>query len=173
MKYPLLLPTLGHGSTDIFDTPKLTLISHSIGFISIKFLPIFYKKFLLISCSIIHIKRDMPLVLSCLMHTIWLKYPIISKLYLSFFHTPLHYIRAYYQTPKKFFKKLFLGISSSLIISYGLHKNYDILIEKYIDPLWWIAPVISHIFISEFLIFQKYSVIKRNLAIPIKVITLA
>ena len=172
MKYPLLLPTLGHGSTDLFDKPRLTLITHSIGFISIKFLPIFYKKLLLILSSIIHMKRDMPLFLSCLMHTIWLKYPIISKLYLSFFHTPLHYIRAYYQTPKKFLKKLFIGIFSSLIISYSLDKKYDILIEKYMGTLWWVAPVISHIFISEFLIFQKYSVVKRNLAIPIKVITI-
>jgi len=172
MKYPLLLPTLGHGSTDLFDKPKLTLITHSIGFISIKFLPIFYKKLLLIASSIIHMKRDMPLFLCCLMHTIWLKYPIISKLYLSFFHTPLHYIRAYYQTPKIFLKKLFIGIFSSLIISYSLDKKYDILIEKFMGTLWWIAPVISHIFISEFLIFQKYSVVKRNLAIPIKVITI-
>ena len=172
MKYPLLLPTLGHGSTDIFDKPLLTVITYSTGFITVKFLPIFYKKLLLIASSIFHMKRDMPLLLSCLMHSIWLKYPIVSKLYLSFFHTPLHYIRIYYQTPNKFFIKFFIGILSSFILSYGLDNNYDILIEKYLGSLWWIAPIISHIFISELLIYQKHLLIKQNLAIPIKVITI-
>lgn len=172
MKYPLLIPTLGHGSTDLIDKPKLTLILHSCGLISVKFTPIFLRKFILLTSSIIHMKRDMPLIFSSIMHFAWLKFPILAKTYLSFIHTPIHYIRSYYQTPKNFKLKFFIGILSSLFLAYGLENKYDIIIEKYLGKFWWVSPIFVHILISEYLIYQRGLRVKQILTIPIKVITI-
>ena len=105
MKYPLLIPTIGHGITDLIEVPKESLIIHIFGFSCISYISSFWKKTFLIISSIFHMKRDMPLHYSCLMHGIWLKYPIISKLYLSLYHTPLHYLRIYFYNPKNLLKK--------------------------------------------------------------------
>jgi hypothetical protein len=172
MKYPLLLPTLSHGSTDLIDSPKLTLISHSIGFLTIKFIPICFRKGLLLISSIIHMKRDMSLFNSFLMHILWLKIPILSKIYLSFYHTPLHYIRSYYYNPQLFLNKIIISLFTTFFINFSLNNNFHLLLENYFGKLWWISPVIIHIIISEILIHQKHLIIKQNLTIPIKAITI-
>jgi len=163
MKYPLLFPTIGHGTTDLIDNPKLTLLLHSGGLLTIKFIPIYIKKFILITSSIFHIKRDMPLYLSIFLHILWLKFPILSKTYLSFIHTPIHYIRSYYLTPKKFKFKFIIGVLSSICLTYGIEKNFDINIEKYLGKFWWISPILIHIFITEYIIYNNsLNLNKRN-----------
>jgi len=150
-KYPLLIPTIGHGSTDLITNPSFTLSTHFFSFLLIKFIPPFSKKIILISSSIKHISNDINIYNSLLLHGIWLKYPITSKLYLSCIHTPLHYIRFYKNNNNnnKFYKQCLLAIFTTGILYYGLINNYDIKVENIFGELWWVAPVFSHIYINE------------------------
>ena len=163
IKYPLLLPTVGHGSTDLILNPPLTISSHLFSLGIIKFIPELQKKLLLLTFSIYHISKDIKLIPSFFLHSIWLKYPICSKLYLSFYHTPIHYKNCYKYNNKKIFKyQISLALLTTIFIQYSLNKNYDKYIENILGTYWWIAPVIAHIFVNEYLKLQKHLIKEQN-----------
>lgn len=163
IKYPLLLPTVAHGSTDLILNPPLTITSHLFCLSIIKFIPELQKKLLLLTCSIYHVSKDIKLIPSFLLHSIWLKYPIWAKLYLSFYHTPIHYKNCYKYNNKKIFKyQISTALLTTIFIQYSLNKNYDKYIENKLGTYWWIAPVIAHIFVNEYLKLQKHSIKEQN-----------
>ena len=171
IKYPLLLPTIGHGSTDLILNPPVTLLTHLFCLTFVKFIPEIPKKLLLLTSSIYHISKDIKFIPSFLLHSIWLKYPICSKLYLSFYHTPLHYKKCYQDNNKKIFKyQISTALLTTIFIQYSLNKNYDKYIQNKLGTYWWIAPVIGHIFVNEYLKLQKHLIKEQNLAKLLKVI---
>ena len=60
IKYPLLIPIIGHGATDFIDLPKQTLIYNFLSGLLVYNLNIFQRKTLLISSSVFHIAQDIP-----------------------------------------------------------------------------------------------------------------
>tara|TARA_B100000902_G_C27264197_1_gene892533 strand:+ start:1043 stop:1582 length:540 start_codon:yes stop_codon:yes gene_type:complete len=154
IKYPLLIPIIGHGSTDIVDLPIQTLQIHFLSTILVYLLRENHRRVLLILSSIIHISRDIPhknrLLISAGFHKLWLYKPIIAKLYLLLYHTPIHYIRNYKLSQKnKFILKCFTSITTTVLSFFGLKNNLDIKIEKKLGKYWWTAPVVGHIIMNE------------------------
>ena len=162
IKYPLILPIMGHGSTDLLINPQLTFVTHFLCISVIKFIPIFQKKLILISTSIYHISKDIQLFPSLLLHCLWLKYPLSSKLYLSLYHTPLHYLYCYKNSKSVFKYQISLALITTIFIQYSLNKNYDLYLDNIFGTYWWIAPVIGHIFVNEYLKLQKHSIKEQN-----------
>ena len=95
--------------------------------------------------------RDLPIFLNIPMHFIWIKYSLIAKLYLSFIHTPLHYLNTYYLNPNKFFIKLFFALFITIILQISLEKNYHLYLDNKFQELWWVSPILAHIYLSEYL----------------------
>ena len=154
MKYPLLLPIIGHGATDIVDLPIKTLSAHFLSSVLIYNLDLLNRKRLLLTGSIIHISRDIPsqynLLLSSGLHILWLWKPIVAKLYLLIIHTPLHYIRNYKNSSNREYIMKSSVVSLSTILSiYVLNNNIDNYLDMLFGKLWWVAPIIAHIFINE------------------------
>ena len=154
IKYPLLLPIIGHGSTDIIDLPIETLQIHFLSGILVYLLKENQRRILLIIASIIHISSDIPhknrLLISAGIHKLWLFKPIIAKLYLLLYHTPLHYIRNYkLSSTKKIIFKSFISISTTILSYFGLNNNIHIKIEKKVGKYWWTAPIVGHIILNE------------------------
>jgi hypothetical protein len=150
--YPLIIPSIGHGATDLIDLPLETISYNLLSCIIIYHLNYDIRKVILIFSSIIHISNDFKIknkyLASALFHIIWLKKPIISKLYLSFVHTPLHYIEIF-KNKKQSILKLFLGSSISLLGTLGMVKKIDIKIEKKMGKLWWVFPILPHIYLTQ------------------------
>lgn len=170
IKYPLLIPIIGHGATDFIDYPLQTLIYNLISALLVYNLNVNQRKILLTTSSIFHITQDIPkkvkinfkhynignlrYVLSGLIHYFWIKKPIIAKLHLLLLHTPLHYLRCFI-IKKKYKLKFFLGTITSIFSIFFLQKNYDIyFIMKYKD-LWYISPILAHILLN-YKINQNY-----------------
>ncbi len=154
IKYPLLLPIIGHGATDIVDLPIATLQIHFLSGILIYLLRENQRRILLVFASIIHISRDIPyknrLLISTGIHTLWLYKPIIAKLYLLIYHTPLHYMRNYkLSSNKKFIWKTIICITTTVLAFFGVKNDIDVKIENYAGKYWWSAPVIGHIILNE------------------------
>ena len=176
MKYPLLIPMVGHGSTDIIDKPiKSVLFNLGTGLL-IKNMNLINRKRLLVGFSIFHIAQDIPnkfkYVISSLLHYIWIKKPIIAKLNLLLIHTPLHYLRIYYKKDK-WKEKIFLGLLTSIIGGLLIEKEIDVLLNKKLGELWWVSPVIAHIILTE--IINRNFVYKVNVfnnAVKFKVINI-
>ena len=149
MRYGLLIPTIGHGATDLIDMPISTICTHIISSISLYKLDPYYKKIILIIMSIIHLSKDMPTIYSIGFHPIMIKWPIIAKLYFAIYHTPLHYIRTFKYTS---FYKNCLKVCTSLlttITSYFVIKNnYDMYIDLVLGEYWWVSPIIGHIILN-------------------------
>lgn len=151
INYPILIPTIGHGSTDLLEKPILTLKIHFITFLFCQSLQVIHKKIILITSSIYHISKDIKMIPSIGLHIIWLKFPITSQLYLSFFHTPLHYYNLYKRDNKLFKKQLLFGIITSLVLAYNFNLYYKLNIL--FGEFWWISPILSHIILTD--LFNK------------------
>ena len=102
IKYPLLVPTFGHGSTSLIINPYATLASNFFSGLTIYYCSYMQRKMLLIIFSIYHIADDFNIKnkfykysFSTLFHLAWLKKPILSKCYLTLVHTPMHYLNIY------------------------------------------------------------------------------
>jgi len=152
MKYPLLVPMIGHGSTDIIDEPIKSIVLNFGTLLLIKNVNLINRKRLLVCFSIFHIAQDIPnkfkYIFSSLLHYIWIKKPIIAKLNLLLIHTPLHYLRIYYKKDK-WKEKIFLGLLSSIIGNLIIEKNIDLILNYKLGDLWWVSPVIAHIMLTE------------------------
>jgi hypothetical protein len=154
IKYPLLIPVIGHGATDIITFPLESVLLNIVGIVLIKNINLNKRKIILTSASILHILDDFPfkknykkLIISGIYHILWLKKPIIAKLHLALFHTPLHYIRIYY-SKIKYKEKFITGFLTSIIGSFVLNKGYDKSLDKIFGELWWVSPILTHIFLT-------------------------
>ena len=173
IKYPLLIPTIGHGSTSLIVAPYETLFSNLLSIIMINFTSVFNRKLLLILFSIYHIAEDLNInnqikkyTIVSLFHLSWLYKPIISKLYLSFIHTPLHYYKIY-KNKIKYKQQIFIGFFTSFVSIIGLKYNLDIKLNKLFGELWFVGPIISHIIVHSYynkkLLYCKKSLYYRKL----------
>ena len=149
MRYGLLIPTIGHGATDLIDMPISTICTHIISCISLYKLDPYYKKIILIIMSIIHLSKDMPTIYSICFHPIMIKWPIIAKLYFAIYHTPLHYVRSFKYTG---FYKNCIKVCTSLLTSFTsyfvIKNNYDMYIDNVLGDYWWVSPIIGHIILN-------------------------
>lgn len=154
IRYPLILPMIGHGSTDIIDLPFETVKIHFLSSILVYLLRENQRRVLLILSSILHISRDIPhknrLLISAGFHKLWLWKPIIAKLYLLLYHTPLHYIRNFtLSSKKKFILKTIISFTTTVCAFLGLKNNIDVELEKNFGKYWWTAPILGHILLNE------------------------
>ncbi len=151
IKYPLIVPTIGHGASDFIDYPLATINYNFLSILIIYFLNYNARKNILIISSIIHMSNDFNIkynyFISGIFHILWLKKPIISKLYLTFIHTPLHYYRIIRYEKKRITKIIFSNLISLLSV-IGFEKRIDIIIEEKLGRLWWIFPILPHIYLT-------------------------
>lgn len=177
IKYPLLIPTIGHGATDLIDYPLESISLNLLSALIVYNCNFFVRKAMLIGFSIFHLSEDIPnkiklysklfnlknkkILLTSLFHGIMIKKPLLAKLYFSLIHSPLHYLRII-KTKVKVKEKIILGLFTSLISIFLLNKDYDIIIENKMNKLWWIFPILPHILLTHkfnknYIKFKKYN----------------
>tara|TARA_B100000902_G_scaffold399988_2_gene474302 strand:- start:5085 stop:5681 length:597 start_codon:yes stop_codon:yes gene_type:complete len=191
IKYPLLIPVIGHGAPDIVDFPFQTIFYNILSSLLVYNLNIFQRKTILVLFSIFHTSQDIPnkiilnsknsinskslkildlkynkYVIASLFHGIMIKKPLIAKLYFLLLHTPIHYLRII-KTKIKVKEKLLVGLATSIISMFLLNKDYDNKIEKKMGKLWWIFPIFPHIYLTHifnniYIKIKKYNYIKIN-----------
>ena len=154
IRYPLLLPVIGHGATDIVDRPIDTITIHMLTALFVYFLKEKDRRIILILASIIHISKDIPsknrVLISIGLHKLWLYRPIVAKLYLLLYHMPLHYLKNYIVSSKNSFRlKTIFSITTNILSFFALKNNVDIKIEKKMGKYWWTAPVLGHILVND------------------------
>ena len=71
-----------------------------------------------------HISKDINIIPSFGLHLIWLRFPLTSQIYLSFFHTPLHYYNLHKRDNNLFKYQLPLGIITSLLLASNFNLYY-------------------------------------------------
>jgi len=150
---PIMIPTISHGITDIVDAPLQSICTYGLICPLVYHFPIEVKTGLLLCGSIYHLRHDVPygLKANILLHLIWIQKPIIAELYLSFIHTPRHYYRTLLLNSYGFKIKLWtIGIMTTLAIIEMFFKYTDQLL-----PLWWVGPVLSHIYMTDFYISNR------------------
>ena len=157
IKYPLLIPTFGHGSTSLIVNPFETLASNFICCIGIYYCSFFQRKMLLIIFSIYHIADDFNIKnnfykysFSTLFHLAWLKKPILSKCYLTLVHTPRHYLTIY-KKKIKVTQQFLIGIGTSLLALPFLNANLHNKFNNKLGELWYVGPIIAHIIVHNLL----------------------
>ena len=156
IKYPLLIPTFGHGSTSLIVNPFETLASNLLTGLCIYYCSFFQRKMLLIVFSIYHIADDFNIKnnfykysFSSLFHLLWFKKPIISKCYLTLFHTPRHYLTIY-KKKLRVWQQIFIGIGTSLLAIPFLNANLDSIFNNKLGELWFVGPIIAHIIVHSY-----------------------
>jgi len=156
IKYPLLIPTFGHGSTSLIVSPYATLASNLFTGLCIYYCSFIQRKMLLIIFSIYHIADDFNIQnnfykysLSSLFHLAWLKNPLISKCYLTLFHTPMHYLTIY-KRKHRVAQQFLIGIGSSLLAIIFLNAHLDNILNNKLGELWFVAPIIAHITVHSY-----------------------
>ena len=157
IKYPLLIPTFGHGSTSLIVNPFETLASNFICGLTIYCCSFFQRKMLLIIFSIYHIADDFNIKnnfykysFSTLFHLAWLKKPILSKCYLTLVHTPRHYLTIY-KKKIKVMQQFLIGIGTSLLAIPFLNANLHNKFNNKLGELWYVGPIIAHIIVHNLL----------------------
>jgi hypothetical protein len=156
IKYPLLIPTFGHGSTSLIVSPYLTLASNLFSGLCIYYCSFFQRKMLLIIFSIYHIADDFNIknnfykyFFSSLFHLAWLKQPLISKCYLTLVHTPRHYLTIY-KRKLRVTQQFLIGFGTSLLAIPFLNANLDSQLNNNLGELWYVAPIIAHIIVHSY-----------------------
>jgi len=156
IKYPLLIPIFGHGSTSLIVSPFETLVSNLFSGLCIYYCSFIQRKMLLIIFSIYHIADDFKInnnfykySLSSLFHLAWFKKPLISKCYLTLLHTPRHYITIY-KRKHRVTQQFIIGIGTSLLAIPFLNANLDNKLNNYFGELWYVAPIIAHIIVHSY-----------------------
>ena len=127
-----------HGFTDVLHD-KLTITRiYIISFLTLYKIKPVYRFYILVLFSVYHIRKDIGLIYSLILHIIWFFKPWLSVFYLSCIHVPLHYI--------SYLKD---GYNTFLIFLYFFSLVIGIIIPpSYIinnQTLWWLWLVIGHI----------------------------
>ena len=156
IKYPLLIPTFGHGSTSLIVSPCATLASNLFTGLCIYYCSYIQRKMLLIIFSIYHIADDFNIKnnfykysLSLLFHLTWLKNPLISKCYLTLVHTPRHYFTIY-KRKHRVAQQFLIGVGTSVLAIPFLNANLDSILNNKLGELWFVAPIIEHITVHSY-----------------------
>lgn len=146
---PILIPAIAHGITDIVDAPVQSILTYGLVCPLVYHFPLKVKTGLLIAASIYHLRKDIPRIRdNILMHILWIQYPIVAELYLSFIHTPRHYHRSLFLNPYALKTKLvWIGIMTFCAI-IDMYFNYT----GRLLSLWWVGPVLSHVYMTDFYI---------------------
>ena len=147
---PIMIPAIAHGITDIVDAPVESILTYAMVCPLVYHFPIEVKTGLLLCGSVYHLRHDIPYGIkgNILMHILWIQRPIIAELYLSFIHTPRHYYRTLLLDFYGFKTKLlWVGLMTFIAIADMIFKYSDRLM-----PLWWVGPVLSHIYMTDFYI---------------------
>ena len=154
IKYPLLIPIIGHGATDLIDLPKQTLIYNFYFALFVYNLNLIQRKTILTLFSIFHIAQDIPYktkninyIFSSFIHYFWIKKPLLAKLHLLCIHTPLHYLRCFIMH-KNYKIKYYLGTIISIFGGFFLQKNYYNYFNIKYGELWYIGPVLAHVILN-------------------------
>lgn len=130
-----------HALTDVYyNKLNVLLKKYLFSYIFINRLPKTYRFYVLITSSVYHIRNDVGIFASLILHIFWFVKPITSVFYLSLIHVPLHYLNAIdNKIPIKYI--LFLNMMS-IILSF-------INIERFINPedLCWVWLVLGHIMV--------------------------
>ena len=156
IKYPLLIPTFGHGSTSLIVSPFETLASNFVSGLCIYYCSLFQRKMLLLVFSIYHIADDFNIKnnfykysFSSLFHLTWLKTPLISKCYLTLVHTPMHYLTIY-KRKHRVAQQFLIGVGTSVLAIPFLNANLDSILNNKLGELWFVAPIIAHIIVHSY-----------------------
>jgi len=156
IKYPLLIPTFGHGATSLIVSPYATLASNFLSGLCIYYCSHIQRKMLLIVFSIYHIADDFNMKnklckysFSSLFHLLWLKCPLISKCYLTLYHTPRHYFTIY-KRKWRVMQQFLIGFGTSLIAIPFLQANLHTKLNSIFGKLWYVAPIIAHIIVHSY-----------------------
>jgi len=156
IKYPLLIPTFGHGATSLIVSPYATLASNFLSCLCIYYCSYFQRVTLLIVFSIYHIADDFNIrnklykySWSSLFHLAWLKWPLLSKCYLTLVHTPKHYFNIY-KRKHRVTQQFFIGIGTSLLAIPFLNANLDSKLNSIFGELWYVGPIIAHIIVHSY-----------------------
>ena len=153
MKYPLLIPVIGHGATDAIDFPIKSIIYNILSSSIIYNLNTNTRKNVLIVFSIHHLAYDFNskfnYIISSLLHILMINKPLVAKCYFCFYHTPLHYLRQKVIN-NKWKYKFGIGFATSALANYVLNNNIDNIIEEKYGKFWWISPVIVHIILNTY-----------------------
>ena len=156
IKYPLLIPTFGHGATSLIVSPYATLASNLLSGLCIYYCSYFQRVTLLLMFSIYHIADDFNIKnklckysCSSLFHMAWLKCPLLSKCYLTLVHTPKHYFTIY-KRKLRVAQQFLIGLGTSLIAIPFLSANLDIKLNSIFGELWYVAPIIAHIIVHSY-----------------------
>jgi hypothetical protein len=156
IKHPLLVPTFGHGATSLILNPYATLLSNFICGVGIYYCSLFQRKMLLLIFSIYHIADDFKIQnnfykysLSSLFHYTWLKYPLLSKCYLTLVHSPRHYLTIY-KKKHRVAQQLLIGFGTSALAIPFLNANLDHILNNYLGELWFVGPIIAHIIVHSY-----------------------
>jgi hypothetical protein len=132
-----------HALTDIYyenfnEIFRKYLISYAV----VSKLSPAYRFYILLLSSIFHIRNDIGLLNSVLLHVLWIVKPITSITYLSFIHVPMHYIKAINNNiPIEYV--IFLNLLSFLLNFFPLNKIKDI------SNLWWVWLVLGHVLVTK------------------------
>jgi len=127
-----------HGMTDIFREGIAE--KYFTSYCAIAKLEPRHRFYVLLVASIYHIRNDIGLFPSILLHYLWVIKPITSLIYLSFVHVPLHYIETFRNNvPIKYI--VFLNLLGILITLLPFDKLANI------DDLWWVWIVLGHIMV--------------------------
>ena len=163
IKYPLLIPTFGHGATSLIVSPFATLASNLFSGLTIYYCSYFQRTILLIVFSIYHIADDFNIKnklckysCSSLFHMAWLKCPLLSKCYLTLVHTPRHYFTIY-KNKFRVAQQFLIGATTSLLAIPFLNANLHSKLDNNLGELWYVAPIIAHIIVHSY-----YNIIMNN-----------
>lgn len=147
---PVLIPAIVHGITDIVDAPKESILTYALVCPLVYHFPLPVKTGLLLIGSFYHLRNEMELKNNIMMHLLWIQAPIIAELYLSFIHTPRHYYRTLLLNTYGFKSKMVcIGIMTLVTILDMIFK-YSERLPLCLVPLWWVGPVLSHIYMTDF-----------------------
>ena len=144
---PIMIPAIAHGITDIVDAPIQSIFTYALVCPLVYHFPLEIKTGLLLCGSMYHLRHDIPHGIkgSILMHILWIQQPIIAELYLSFIHTPRHYYRSLLLNTYGFKMKLWVIGIMTIVATIEMFLKYT----HQLVPLWWVGPVLSHIYMTD------------------------
>jgi len=134
-----------HGFTDII-TYDLTEIGYVLmvqlgSCILVVFLNRKQRFYLLLLSSLYHVGKDYSILLSFIIHIVWIYKPISSLVYLSIVHVPLHYYRFINKTNNNIYSIIIiLNILTLLCLPNRVVDIYS--------NMWWVGPVFGHIILN-------------------------
>lgn len=133
-----------HGMTDIFTETELLMVMYNHFFCTIiiyYFKPL-YRFIILIILSIYHIRLDLGITGSIILHISWFLEPKLAIPYFAAIHVPLHYYRHIN----------IIGIYELCLLNLIVPLSYILIPDSvYMScrSFLWVAPVMGHIIITK------------------------